>query len=160
VWVQVLEKESKGPPSVMQDLPFLEVESPATTGIEAPVIAQHLSAHTCMSVITVGAEEPTNNQTIQSQSQSLNQGLSRGQKFRRHFVWDPAAVVRSWTVLWTESLLSHYHLLLLLNLTMWRLWTPSRLIPICLLSLPLLMLTASNPFSPVIQTSPLSSLCI
>jgi hypothetical protein len=100
VWVQVPEKETKGPPSVEQDLPFLEAESPATTGIEAPVVTQHLKAHTRMSVITVGAEELTDDQTIQSQS--LNQGLSRGQKFRRHFVWDPAAAVRSRTVRWTE----------------------------------------------------------
>jgi hypothetical protein len=100
VWVQVPEKETKGPPSVEQDLPFLEAESPATTGIEAPIVTQHLKAHTRMSVITVGAEELTDDQTIQSQS--LNQGLSRGQKFRRHFVWDPAAAVRSRTVRWTE----------------------------------------------------------
>jgi hypothetical protein len=62
--------------------------------------AQHLNANTCMSVIAVGVEELTDDQTIQSRS--LNQGLSRGQKFRRHFVWDPAAVVRSPTVHWTE----------------------------------------------------------
>jgi hypothetical protein len=96
VCVQVPEKESKGPPSVVQELPFLEAERPATTGIEAPVIAQHLNAHTRMSAITVGAEELTDNQTIRSRS--LNQGLSRGQKFRRHFVWTPATAVRSWTV--------------------------------------------------------------
>ena len=36
--------ESKAPQSVVQDLPFLEAESPATTGIEAPVVAQHLIA--------------------------------------------------------------------------------------------------------------------
>ena len=35
VWVQVPEMESKAPQSVVQDLPFLEAESPATTGIEA-----------------------------------------------------------------------------------------------------------------------------
>ena len=47
-----------------------------------------------------GCGEAHNNQSIQSQS--LNQELSRGQKFRRHFVWDPAAVVRSRIMCWTE----------------------------------------------------------
>ena len=46
-----------------------------------------------MSVIAVGVEELTDNQSIHSQS--LNQDLSRGQKFRRHFVWDPVAAVKS-----------------------------------------------------------------
>ena len=92
--------ESKAPQSVMQDLSFLEAESPATTGIEAPVITQHLNVHTRMSVITVGVGEPTDDWSIQNQS--LNQVLSRGQKFKRHFVWDPAAAVRSRTVRWTE----------------------------------------------------------
>ena len=100
VWVWVPERESKAPQSVMQDLPFLEAESPATTGIEAPVIVQHLNAHTRISVITVGVGELTDDQNIQSKS--LNQELSRGQNFRRHFVWDPAAAVRSRTVHWTE----------------------------------------------------------
>ena len=53
-----------------------------------------------MSVITVGVKELTDDQTIQSQS--LNQALSKGQRFRRHFVWDPAAAVRSRTVCWIE----------------------------------------------------------
>ena len=88
--------ESKAPQSVVQDLPFLEAESPATTGIEAPVVAQHLNAHTHMSAIAVGVGELIDDRSIQSQS--LNQELSRGQKFRRHFVWDPAAAVRSRTV--------------------------------------------------------------
>jgi hypothetical protein len=57
IWVWVPEKESKAPPSVVQDLPFLEAESPAINGIEAPVITQHLNAHTCMSVIAVGVGE-------------------------------------------------------------------------------------------------------
>ena len=92
--------ESKAPQSVVQDLPFLEAESLATTGIEAPVITQHLNAHSHMSAITVGVGELTDDQSIQSQS--LNQELSRGQKFRRHFVWDLAAAVRSRTVHWTE----------------------------------------------------------
>ena len=87
VWVRVPEMETKAPQSVMPELPFLEAESPATTGIEAPVIAQHLNAHTHMSAIAVGVVELTDDQTIQSRS--LNQELSRGQKFRRHFVWDP-----------------------------------------------------------------------
>ena len=33
---------------------------------------------------------------------SLNPKLNREQKFRSHFVWDPAVVVRSRTVCWTE----------------------------------------------------------
>ena len=66
VWVRVPEMETKPAESVMPELPFLEAESPATTGIEAPVIAQHLNAHTHMSAIAVGAEELTDDQTIQS----------------------------------------------------------------------------------------------
>ena len=92
--------ETKPAQSVVPELPFLEAESPATTGIEAPVVAQHLNAHTHLSAIAVGAEELTDVQTIQSRS--LNEELSRGQKFRRHFVWDPAAAVKSRTVRWTE----------------------------------------------------------
>ena len=48
----------------------------------------------------VGVGELIDDQSIQSQS--LNQELSRGQKFRRYFVSDPAAAVRSRTVRWTE----------------------------------------------------------
>ena len=79
---------------------MLEGETIAITGIEVPVIAQHLNANTFMSTIAVNVEELTDDQTIHSQS--LNQDLSRGPKFRRHFVWDPAAAVRSRTVRWTE----------------------------------------------------------
>ena len=99
VWVWVPEKESKAW-GKEANLPILEEETPAITAIKAPVIAQHLNANTSMSVIAVGVEELTDNQTIHSWS--LNQDLSRGQKFRRHFVWDPAAAVRSRTVRWTE----------------------------------------------------------
>ena len=53
-----------------------------------------------MSAITVSVEELTDDQSIHSQS--LNQDLSRGQKFRRHFVGDPAATVRSRIVHWIE----------------------------------------------------------
>ena len=53
--------ETKPAQSIMPELPFLEAESPATTGIKAPVIAQHLNAHTHMSVIAVGVEELTDN---------------------------------------------------------------------------------------------------
>ena len=56
--------ETKAARSVVQELPFLEAESPATTGIEAPVVTQHLNAHTHMSAIAVGAEELTDDQTI------------------------------------------------------------------------------------------------
>ena len=62
--------------------------------------------------------------------------------------------------LWAgQSLLSPCLLLLLLNLKMSRLWTPFTVILICSLLLPLLMSTALNPFSLVIPTSPLWSLC-
>ena len=64
VWVRVPEMESKAPQSVVQDLPFLEAESPATTGIEAPVVAQHLNAHTRMSAIAVGVGELTDDRSI------------------------------------------------------------------------------------------------
>ena len=89
------EKESKAR-GKEANLPILEGETPAITGIEVPVVAQHLNANTSMSVIAMGVEELTDNQTIHSQS--LNQDLSRGPKFRRHFVWDPAVTVRSRTV--------------------------------------------------------------
>ena len=46
--------------TTMSELPFLEAESPATTGIEAPVATQHLTAHSHMSVIVLGVEELTN----------------------------------------------------------------------------------------------------
>ena len=82
------------------NLPILEGETLAITGIEALVVTQYLNVNTSMSVIIVGVEELTDDQTIHSQS--LNQDLSREQKFRRHFVWDPAAAVRSRTVCWTE----------------------------------------------------------
>lgn len=41
----------------MPGQPFLEAETPVTTVIEAPVIAQHLNAYMHMSVFTVGADE-------------------------------------------------------------------------------------------------------
>ena len=78
----------------------MEEETPAITEIEAPVVTQHLNANTSMSAITVGVEELIDDQSIHSQS--LNQDLSRGQKFRRYFVWDLAAAVGSRTVCWTE----------------------------------------------------------
>ena len=93
------EKESKAQ-GEEANLPILEGETPAITGIEVPVVAQHLNANTSMSVLTVGVEELIDNQTIHRQS--LNQDLSRGQTFRRYFVWDPAAAVKSRTVCWTE----------------------------------------------------------
>ena len=65
VWVRVPEKESKAQ-GKEANLPILEGETPAITGIEAPVVAQHLNANTFMSVITVGVEELTDNQTIHS----------------------------------------------------------------------------------------------
>ena len=99
VWVRVPEKKSKAQ-GEEANLLILEGETPAMTGIEAPVVAQHLNANTSMSAIAVGVEELTADQTIHSQS--LNQDLSRGQKFRRYFVWDPAAAVRSRIVHWTE----------------------------------------------------------
>ena len=99
VWVRVPEKESKTQ-GEEANLPILEEETPAITGIEAPVVTQHLNANTSMSAIAVGVKELIDDQTIYSQS--LNQDLSRGPKFRRHFVWDPAAAVRSRTVRWTE----------------------------------------------------------
>ena len=43
--------ESKAPQSIVQDLPFLEAESPATTGIDAAVVAQHLNAQDRKSVV-------------------------------------------------------------------------------------------------------------
>ena len=89
------EKESKAR-GKEANLPILKGETPAITGIEAPVVTQHLNANTSMSVITVGVEELTDNQNIHSQS--LNQDLSKGPKFRRHFVWDPATAVRSRTI--------------------------------------------------------------
>ena len=45
VWVQVPEKESKIQ-GEEANLPILEEEIPAITGIEAPVVAQHLNANT------------------------------------------------------------------------------------------------------------------
>ena len=53
-----------------------------------------------MSAIALGVEELTDGPSVQSQS--LNQELSRGQRFRRHFVWDPATAVRSRTVCWAK----------------------------------------------------------
>ena len=99
MWVQVPERESKSQ-GEETNLPVLEGETPVITGIEAPVVTQHLNANISMSAITVSVEELTDDQSIHSQS--LNQDLSRGQKFRRHFVWDPAVTVRSRTVHWTE----------------------------------------------------------
>ena len=81
-------------------LSLLEGESPATTGIKAPVTSKHLNANTLMSAIALGAEELTDGPSVQSGS--LNQELSRGQRFREHFVWDPAAAVRSMTICWTK----------------------------------------------------------
>ena len=59
------EKESKAQ-GKKANLPMLEGETPAIIGIEAPVTAQHLNANTSMSVIAVGVEELTDDQTIHS----------------------------------------------------------------------------------------------
>ena len=88
--------EAKGVQGEVPGLPMQEGESPATTGIEAPATSSHQNVPTSMSATTVGVGEPTDIRGVQSRS--LNQELSRGQKFRRHFVWDPAAAVRSRTV--------------------------------------------------------------
>ena len=56
----------------------------ATTGIKVPVTNRHQSVLTSMSPITVGVGEPTDIQSVQSQS--INQELSRGHKFSIHFV--------------------------------------------------------------------------
>ena len=101
VWVQVPQMEAKGVQGKVPGLPMQEGKSPATTGIEAPATSSHRNAPTSMSATAVGVGEPTDIRSVQSQS--LNQELSRGQKFRRHFVWDPAAAVRSRTVCWTET---------------------------------------------------------
>ena len=61
------EKESKAQ-GEEANLPILEEETPAITGIEAPVVAQHLNANTSMYVIAVGVKELTDDQTIHSQS--------------------------------------------------------------------------------------------
>ena len=93
--------EAKGVQGEVPGLPMREWESPAATGIEAPATSSHQNVPTSMSATAVGVGEPTDIRGVQSRS--LNQELSRGQKFRRHFVWDPAAAVRSKTVCWTET---------------------------------------------------------
>ena len=52
-------------------LPLQEGESPATTGIEAPVTSKHLNANTLMPAIALGAEELTDGLSVQGRS--LNQ---------------------------------------------------------------------------------------
>jgi hypothetical protein len=52
----------------MQDQLFLEAESPATTGIEALGVTQHLNTHTRISVIVASVWELRDDQSTQSQS--------------------------------------------------------------------------------------------
>ena len=74
VWVQTLHKEVQASLDKKVDgLPILGTKTPAITGIEAPVTELHQNAHTSMSATVMGVGEPTDDLTVQSQTQPTSQ---------------------------------------------------------------------------------------
>ena len=101
VWVQTPHKGVLASlDEEVNSLPILGAETPAITGIEAPVTELHQNAHTSMSATVMGAGELIDDPTVQSQR--LNQQLSERPWYRRQFIWDSKSAVRSRTVRWTE----------------------------------------------------------